>query len=742
MSKKKDILGYEEADKGFLVHEGDSVLKPIWIPLPEPPTEKKRITNYGLPPAQQFFQREVYPTGLKIMEQEVLNRIEEENSRVKLKIHATVNDFWSELMSDTDKYQEEINWIKSQWYYRLNGKWFYIKGKPYYVCGWHWMYLNYYKQQSGFLPDYWYKDWKWFNAVIFLYHEKATVGGKEIYANDGINSVDGRRTGKTSKAASIELDLSSISQHFKGGIQGKDGDNSGDLFKEHIVMPFRYFPWFFKPETAGSTDPSEVLYFKNTAVRSGGRGTVVTQESGLESKIDFAGTQDEKKYDGKTLNYFINDEAGKLKKDVRSRHEVLRPCVRQGLNRVGFMVYATTVEETESDRRSNTNITESIVRFYEHCKKSFYHERGEDGMTTNGMVNLYFPASEAYEGCIDKWGFPEKEKAEQMILGRRKRYLDKGDYRGLAQITRKHSLDFSECFIPDADDEYFDAKILQKGLNILQSIPPPIIQGNFVRKTPDPESDVVFIPNENGKWIVSMRNLEHYGIKPNNKRKVNGKWRPIDPQFIISADPFRHNKTTTRGHGVSDGGGAVFWMHDEKRDPFTKDITEWVTYNFVATYQFRPKGTATVTPKEEYAEDMLMACEFYNAWMYPENNIKDIEEYFLKRDRDDYLLYDVKKTPSGISKSEKAGFNTSSPEVKDDLFKGLSGFISLHGLRIKHAEILRDCMQIRGLDDMTNFDRFTACCGCLKGITSMQIDMVKSTSNVQKQFSRQQVFGM
>jgi len=531
---------------------------------------------------------------------------------------------------------------------------------------------------------------------------------------------------------------------FIGGIQGKDGDNSYSLFKKHIVNNYKFYPWFFVPETSGSTDPKMVLEFKPTAIKIGGRGTVFNEKEGLESYIDYASTADEKKYDGEVLNFIHLDESGKLKKDINSRHEVLRPCVRQGTNRVGWMMYTTTVEETESDRKANPNIMESIERYRLLCEKSHYHDRDEyTGFTTSGLINLFFPADEAYEGMIDEYGFGDKEGARKQILSMRERYVRIGDFKNLARFTRKFPLQFKECFTPDVEDVYFDAEILRQRIEELINLKEPLtMQGDLLRSDQtNIDSEVIFVPKEDGKFYLSFKNFEKYGYKPNNRYIKDGVWHPVNPKFISSGDAFRFNKTTSKGRGVSDGGGSVFWARDKNLDPDDKDVKLWESNRFVCTYQHRPKGGNGLTPKEEYCEDMLMMCEYFGAMMFPERNVADLIDWFYKRKRDGYLLFDVKEHGGKLIYKDVPGYDTVSTEIKDDLFKGLSSHISIHGLRERHLEILQDCARIKGLADMTHYDRFTACCGSIKGLSSLHAQFMLYRSTHKRKFSIGSVYG-
>ena len=65
-----------------------------------------------------------------------------------------------------------------------------------------------------------------------------------------------------------------------------------------------------------------------------------------------------------------------------------------------------------------------------------------------------------------------------------------------------------------------------------------------------------------------------------------------------------------------------------------------------------------------------------------------------------------KKTP-GFQSYEKA---------KQDMFAEYMNYIKHHAFRERHIELLEECRDISGIEDMTNFDLFTAGGGCLLGV--------------------------
>ena len=76
------------------------------------------------------------------------------------------------------------------------------------------------------------------------------------------------------------------------------------------------------------------------------------------------------------------------------------------------------------------------------------------------------------------------------------------------------------------------------------------------------------------------------------------------------------------------------------------------------------------------------------------------------------LMYEIDRA-SG-KKSEKPGFYTLEAS-KNDLFSLTKDYIMFRGHVEEHLSYLQECKDIRGLEQMGKFDRFTAHGACLLG---------------------------
>jgi hypothetical protein len=718
----KILQEYKDPDEYCWLNLNDEVLHPIRIDMPQP-KQIEKIQGYGVEAVNQTFQYEQYPSRLAHIERDVRKQIRRIKrltvTQQELLFHERI---WDVLFNNYDRYKDEIEWIKWQWYYRLYGKWYFINGKPTYINGWNWFYLNYWHLEGEGLPEYRDRDRRWFHGQWYAYttqeRPKISKTGDLMHNPDGsvimedagvrtifgTNNVKPRRVGDTSKAVSILYNISNLQIEAYCGIQGDSEDTSQSVFRRKLVLAFRQLPFFFKP-TFIDPIPSTILEFDSKE-----------HGFGIRSKIDYASSVYRSFYDGEKLHGLHLDEAGSLDKreNVNGRHRTLLRCLYQGTRVIGFMIYTSTVK----------NMTpESGEEFMKLAEGSHFEQRNSIGRTQTGLINIMFKAYDGLEGFIGPYGesvieSPTPQQIEFMgnkaknrdgeYVGARE-YIeaDRADHRkrndmeALTDAKRLFPNSYKEAFTPPARNTFFNMEIIEKRIGELQFDNEKTIRGNF-EWVAGFGSDVKFIEKpEVGRFVIAKRLQEH---ECNKKIKKGNNWHPQGGhKYVASGDAFRLEKGESSR--VSDGGGAVLRVYNESIDPPNKSLQDWQTNNFVCAYRSRPP-----TP-EEYVEDMLKMCIYYGAKMYPENNIDEIEKQFKKWGYKGYLLYDI--DPKTGKKKNNAGF-FSGGTSKQSLFNRGIEFIDHHGARCDIIEILKEFGAIRGLDDMTNYDLLTSVFGCLR----------------------------
>jgi hypothetical protein len=688
---------YQDASKGVWVNTEDKDLVPIWIALPEPPDPHK-IDNFGLPAKEQMWHPPKLPKRLKELQTK----------------YDTLDDIWEELEEHKDIYEEEIQFIRTQWDRRLHGYWFYNNGVPTYIDGWHYFYCAWWNIDVG-LPKYRDRDRRFFLFARKIYTDTIAprVNAKGIAIKDekgkyewvdfsrrlfyGFNYPKHRREGATYKAECINYEIISRTLGAFGGIQSMNDVQARKCFLRHLVGPWKKLPFFFKPNYEGSTSPKTELSFSPPAKRLSSKGALSMSELGLESGINYE-MADPSAYDGDKLYFHHDDEVGKLKKGLScwDRHTVVKECLVMGGDIIGYTVKTSTVGEME---KGGGKV------FKHQCMMSNYYERTPNGQTRSGLANLFIPAFDGLQGFIDQFGMsvidtPTKEQSEyigrkigarEFLLNRRKGFIDAGDQEGLSEEIRLYPMRFVECFRTASKSSGFNMNKLETYIDELSFTRQAIAVGNFVWKDGKKDTSVIFIENPQGKFRVShqLDNLEanrkYWSDEEESFMPGNTHWG------VAGGDPFKFNKT--EGNRKSKGGGAVV------RKGRIKDGDFGMKRKFVCTYAQR------TFDKEIYAEDMLMMCVYYGVQMFPEINVPLLWDYFEKRGYGSYLLYKV--DPKSFEFSKTPGGSTSD-KIKQDIFTEYMTWIENEAVIETHVEILEECRDIDGPEDMTNYDLFTA----------------------------------
>lgn len=149
---------------------------------------------------------------------------------------------------ELEKYRQQ------EWHRRLYGIWYYINGKPVYIPGSYYFFLNWWEIKEGY-PEYRRVD------LYYFYHWQYCVYDPLCY---GKIQATKRRGAKTVKAACICYERVSRTAKAKGGIQSKKKDpDAKEVYEIHIISPFQRMPEFFIPvyNTLQGSKPANKLSF-------------------------------------------------------------------------------------------------------------------------------------------------------------------------------------------------------------------------------------------------------------------------------------------------------------------------------------------------------------------------------------------------------------------------------------------------------------------------------------------------
>jgi len=87
---------------------------------------------------------------------EELQDIQKRNRQEAITGYKLLSGFWDKFYEKYDELDNAIAFIKKVWWYRLYGYWFWNDGKPTYITGRHFMWLNFFwmpdvRDNGGFL---------------------------------------------------------------------------------------------------------------------------------------------------------------------------------------------------------------------------------------------------------------------------------------------------------------------------------------------------------------------------------------------------------------------------------------------------------------------------------------------------------------------------------------------------------------------------------------------------------------
>lgn len=777
-SKYHDL--YQKEDTVVKYHNDDPLLKTVELKLPSVESfygmpwddAVKLIDGYGLHPKNQKFRHIEVPEKLK-----AISDIIRKKHKMKKREVVSQNDIYDELESNRLEYKDEIEWVQVQIKRRYQGYWFFNNGKPTYIDGWQYIYLNYWDIQNETRLDSlpWYRD---LDRRIFLfarhcyttteavykyrvtYRTNGEIKSKYFqrvknaeefasqfpaaYIDEGAYEVDmgyrtcygyifpkRRRIGATSQAACILYCITTEHKQQKGGIQSiTETQARNDVYIDKIVKPWRKLPFFFKPSHDGTDFPKEKLSFSYPASRS--QGATHVRASSHDGWIE-ARASSERAFDGQKLHAYLDDEGGKHGDSgvsiPRRWQDVVRKCLSQGLRINGLGMFTSTLGEFEAGGGKE---------FFDLIKSSYYDERNENGFTTSGLFTLFIPAYDGYDECVDEYGYsiiedPEEpvrnlegnivtRGAKTILMNTRKDLEEKGLDLRLNGEIRDNPWTLQEAASKASKNSNFDLSILRTRINQLKF--DRIFRTRTVRLDWKGGfgSEVMVTDDPDGKYVVSFipqidaRNKKLYNADTRN-------WFPspeVSNRYILGCDPFKFGNRDVKGRRKSNGGGALFYKHDPSVDQADKPIDQWMSNKFIVTYNIR------VDDGNTYCEDMLKLAILFGAHVYPERNVPIVIEKFREWGYEGYLLSDI--DPNG--KIATAPGRYTGEADKEQIFTEYMNYIKLFGRGENHLELLEECLEINDPTEMTNYDLFAAGGMALLGAKSALPKYMQDSNNV------------
>ena len=554
---------------------------------------------------------------------------------------------------DWEKYpldfkEKWYDYIDKEFTRREEGFWFINKGKPTYITGTNYMYLQWSKIDVG-QPDF-----RESNRLFYIFWEAC----KSDHRSYGMCYLKNRRSGFSFMASGETVNQATISTDARFGILSKSGPDAKKMFTDKVVPISVNYPFFFKPIQDGMDRPKTELAYRVPASKFTRRkldsNEKLQEITGLDTTIDWKNTGDNS-YDGEKLKLLVHDESGKWERptNILNNWRVTRTCLRLGSRVIGKCMMGST----------SNSLDKGGSNFKKLYDDSNVTQRNANGQTRSGLYSLFIPMEWNYEGYIDSYGFPvfntpKKEvedphgtKITQGVI----EYWDneveglKSDQDSLNEFYRQFPRTTKHAFRDESKQSLFNLTKIYEQIDFNEDLKNSIkvTKGSFQWENGHQDTKVIFVPNKDGRFLVSWVPPEQL----QNKRYIkNGTNYPGNEHCgAFGCDPYDISGTT-------DGRGSNGSLHG-----LTKFSMEDVPPNmFFLEYIARPQTA------EIFFEDVLMACVFYGMPILAENNKPRLLYYFKRRGYRGYSINrpDKKYNKLSVTEKELGGIPNSSEDIK------------------------------------------------------------------------------
>ena len=578
-----------------------------------------------------------------------------ELSRIK-----TIFDWRSYPDEQKEKWHE---YIDEEFRRRDEGFWFTNNGKPTYITGSHYMYLQWSKIDVG-APDF-----REANRLFFIFWE-ACKADKRCY---GMCYLKNRRSGFSFMSSAETVNLATISSDSRYGILSKSGADAKKMFTDKVVPISVNYPFFFKPIQDGMDRPkSELAYrvpstrFTRKKIQSGDR---LEELAGLDTTIDWKNTGDNS-YDGEKLSLLVHDESGKWERpdNILNNWRVTKTCLRLGSRIVGKCLMGSTSNALD---KGGSN-------FKKLYNDSDVTKRNRNGQTKSGLYSLFVPMEWNYEGFIDEYGFPVFDNpGDAKRLGPDGELIDVGvvdswenevdglkeDQDALNEFYRQFPRTTEHAFRDESKSSLFNLMKIYEQIDYNEGSrhAAHTTVGSFGWVNGIKDSKVIFHPDPGGRFKVSWVPPAHLQNKQITKNGI--KFPGNDHIGAFGCDSYDIS-------GTVDGKGSKGALHG-----LTKfSMEDAPSSTFFLEYIARPQTA------EIFFEDMLMALVFYGMPILAENNKPRLLYYLRRRGYRGYSMNRPDKTWKKLSVAERevGGIPNSSEDIKQAHAAAIEMYIQEH----------------------------------------------------------------
>ena len=618
-----------------------------------------------------------------------------------------------------------IDYIETEFDRRDNGMWFMNDGKPTYITGTHYMYLQWTKIDVG------HPDFREANRIFFIYWEACKADNRCF----GMVYLKIRRSGFSFMSSAECVNTATLAKDARIGILSKTGADAKKMFTDKVVPISSNFPFFFKPVQDGMDKPKTELAYRVPASKITKKNMYDTDGSdisGLDTTIDWKNT-DDNSYDGEKLLLLVHDESGKWIKpnNILDNWRVTKTCLRLGSKIIGKCLMGST--------------SNALDKGGDNFKKLYYdsdpRKRNSNGQTKSGMYNLFIPMEWNMEGFIDKHGNPVFETPESPVLGVDNNLIRmgainywenevaslKGDADALNEYYRQFPRTESHAFRDESKSSLFNLTKIYQQIDYNDSLirDGVVTRGSLHWHDGKRDTKVIWTPDDRGRFLVSWIPAKEY---QNNLVVKNGMKFPGNEHMgAFGCDPYDISGTV----GGVGSNGALHGL--------TKYHMENAPVNhFFLEYIARPQTA------EIFFEDILMACVFYGMPILAENNKPRLLYHFKNRGYRKFSINRPDRHKSKLSATEKelGGIPNSSEAVKQAHASAIETYIEKYvGLDLegnyRDNDSMGDMYFTRTLQEWARFDinnrtKFDAAISSGLAIMATQQGLYKEVKNESK----------
>jgi len=585
-----------------------------------------------------------------------------------------------------------VDYIEGEFDRRELGYTFFNNGKPTYITGAHYMYLQWTTIDVG------YPDFREANRIFFIYWEACKADNRCF----GLDYLKIRRSGFSFMGSSECVNTGTLAKDARVGILSKTGSDAKKMFTDKVVPIANRLPFFFKPIQDGMDKPKTELAFRIPASKITKKNMYDIADDelyGLDTTIDWKNT-DENSYDGEKLLLLVHDESGKWLKpnNILNNWRVTKTCLRLGSKIIGKCMMGST---------SNA-LSKGGANFKKLFEDSDVSTRNSNGQTKSGMYSLFIPMEWNMEGFIDRYGMPVFYRPEKPVLGVDGEMITNGaidywqaevdslkkDPDALNEYYRQFPRSVSHAFRDESKSSLFNLSKIYQQIDYNDSLimGQHVTTGRFYWKDGVKDTEVIFSPDPKGRFKVSWTPNKSL---TNKKQSRNGTCYPVNEHIGAFGCDSYDISGTVGGRGSN---GALHGL--------TKFSMEQApSSEFFLEYVARPQTA------EIFFEEVLMACVFYSMPILVENNKPRLLYHFKNRGYRGFSMNRPDRHFNKLSKAEKelGGIPNTSEDVKQSHAAAIESYIEKHvGLDMegtyRAANDMGSMYFMRTLEEWSRFD--------------------------------------